>query len=112
MHYARDPKSAFVVTYAKLSDSKDFADAVLMAAFFYLTERSAAWAFAEEHSFSRVHALTNPAVSAMFPVRPCKHCDAKVRFDYEHRQWRSHSEPLPQYCYADPVHGSRLHEPK
>jgi hypothetical protein len=40
----------------------------------------------------------------------CKHCSKEIRY-YSGRLWHDSSVVFPQYCYVDPAHGSRLHEP-
>lgn len=40
----------------------------------------------------------------------CKHCGQKLEHQ-SGRTWFGESDIAKQYCYIDPMHGSRLHEP-
>jgi len=41
----------------------------------------------------------------------CKHCGRKIRH-LAGDLWIDDTETHEQYCMMDPVHGSRLHQPK
>lgn len=43
----------------------------------------------------------------------CRHCNAAIRQVPSSEQWLSVAYTvLPQYCWVDPAHGSKLHEPQ
>lgn len=40
----------------------------------------------------------------------CKHCNKAIT-QVDERVWHGDCPVFPQYCYADMLHGSQLHEP-
>lgn len=46
------------------------------------------------------------------PMNTCKHCGKIIKY-FNSKLWHGiEQSELPQYCYADPSSGSKLHEPK